>query len=68
MILKEDIDFGEPVYLPGDSKIITLEDAEKAHIIKIYNENNKNITQSASVLNVSINMLRAKLIKYGFLD
>lgn len=42
-----------------------LKDVEREHIIKIYHMFNKNLTQTAQALGISINTLKSKLKSYG---
>jgi DNA-binding NtrC family response regulator len=44
---------------------ITLSEHEKAYILKLYHQTDKNKTQTAKLLAVGINTLRRKLLNYS---
>ncbi len=55
----------KPVLPLNTEGIVTLEEMEKAHILKIYDHTDRNKSQSARHLGIGINTLRRKLASYG---
>ena len=51
--------------MQGQEAILPLGEVEKAHILKIYDQTNKNKTQTADLLKIGLNTLRRKLDSYG---
>jgi len=51
--------------MKGQEAILPLGEVEKAHILKIYDQTNKNKTQTADLLKIGLNTLRRKLDSYG---
>ena len=51
--------------MKGQEAILPLGEIEKAHILKIYDQTNKNKTQTADLLKIGLNTLRRKLDSYG---
>jgi DNA-binding NtrC family response regulator len=49
----------------GAAPIIPLADVEKKHVLNAYNQTKKNKSQTAELLEISINTLRRKLNSYG---
>jgi transcriptional regulator with PAS, ATPase and Fis domain len=47
------------------SEATTLAEAEKCHILQVYEQTNQNKTQSAKILGIGLNTLRRKLKAYG---
>jgi transcriptional regulator with PAS, ATPase and Fis domain len=45
--------------------VTTLAEAEKCHILKVYEKTGRNKTQSAKILGIGLNTLRRKLKSYG---
>ncbi|MGQ9854232.1 MAG: sigma-54 interaction domain-containing protein, partial [Candidatus Oleimicrobiaceae bacterium] len=54
--------------MEGSAQLVTLEDVERAHILKTLKRLNGNKTQTARVLGITVKTLRAKLRYYGFTD
>jgi DNA-binding NtrC family response regulator len=48
-----------------DTRMTTLAEAEKCHILKVYEQTGTNKTQSAKLLGIGLNTLRRKLRSYG---
>lgn len=55
-----------PLHVLNDdeNRSLRLADVEKAHIIKVYRQMNKNKKQTADVLDIALNTLKNKLRKY----
>jgi two-component system response regulator AtoC len=49
----------------SSNTIIPLETVEKTHILKVYNQLNRNKSQTARALGIGLNTLRRKLASYG---
>jgi DNA-binding NtrC family response regulator len=49
----------------GSESILSLEEVEKGHILKVYDQSGKNKSQTAKVLGIGLNTLRRKLESYG---
>lgn len=49
----------------SSNTIIPLETVEKAHILKVYSQLNRNKSQTARALGIGLNTLRRKLASYG---
>ncbi|MGD9365027.1 MAG: sigma-54 dependent transcriptional regulator [Desulfobacteraceae bacterium] len=49
----------------SSNTIIPLETVEKTHILKVYNQLNRNKSQTARALGIGLNTLRRKLAAYG---
>lgn len=49
----------------SSTPIIPLETVEKSHILKVYNQLNRNKSQTARALGIGLNTLRRKLASYG---
>nr|MDJ0803957.1 helix-turn-helix domain-containing protein [Desulfobacterales bacterium] len=47
------------------SEATTLAEAEKCHILQVYEQTSQNKTQSAKILGIGLNTLRRKLKAYG---
>ena len=45
--------------------VTTLAEAEKCHILQVYEQTHQNKTQSAKILGIGLNTLRRKLKAYG---
>jgi DNA-binding NtrC family response regulator len=48
-----------------DTRMMPLAEAEKCHILKVYEQTGSNKTQSAKLLGIGLNTLRRKLRAYG---
>lgn len=49
----------------GPTDLVPLEEVEKCHILKVYEQTGRNKSQSAKVLGIGLNTLRRKLKAYG---
>lgn len=49
----------------GAEPVVTLAEAEKAHILRAYKETGKNKSRTAKLLGIGLNTLRRKLESYG---
>jgi two-component system response regulator AtoC len=54
---------GSPVC--SGSPLVPLTDVEKDHILRVYENSNRNKSQSAALLGIGLNTLRRKLASYG---
>ncbi len=52
-------------YQPGPDHILSLQEVEKAYILKVYNKIGQNKSKAASLLGIGLNTLRRKLESYG---
>ena len=48
-----------------EQAVTTLAEAEKCHILQVYEKTGRNKTQSAKILGIGLNTLRRKLKAYG---
>lgn len=54
-----------PISIAGDESLVSLEEIEKTHILKVYDLTDGNKSRSARVLGIGLNTLRRKLASYG---
>ena len=52
------------VALPASQPIVPLEEVEKAHILNVFKQLNRNKSQTAKALGIGLNTLRRKLAIY----
>lgn len=55
----------KPVYLSETKQVVPLVQMEKTYILNVYNQTGKNKTQTAKLLGIALNTLRAKLKSYN---